>query len=1179
MLAAALLAFIPRAGALITASSYPAHAPIGVLLQDMSSGTTQLVGADQDDTFSSVTTIGFDFWYDGVRLTQFSVNPNGICRLGSSGIDSVFDNSTAFNATSDSPKICPYFDDLWVGTNGKVHYKVVGSAPNRKLVIEWLNMQIPRTGAGNTGAGTFQLWLFETTGQIEFVYGSGMAVNAANGGYSVGLQSGAATNLASLTVAGPGISYTSANNTQTGAIAPGTAFYFLPNVPAAPANLTFSAVTQTSMTLNWADLASNEVGYVIYKSDDNINFTFVTQTAANASSQNVSSLTPSTTYYWRVSAVSGGALSSALTGSQATNAANTITVAANGNWSAPATWTGGVVPTAADNVLIAVHTVNIDVDAAALNITVGNGGSGGALKFDPSTAHTLTVGQSVTVAIDGTFSTELNLPSTVTTHVLSIGRDLIVNGQLDFCTNNGFAGTNAGAKIVFTGATNNTFSAAGVFNTDIREIEINKGNSPSSILELNAPNNFTVKGVTSDPSGFVTLTNGTLKISGNFSMTSPVFKTASYTIPSTAGIWLNDPSFVVTGTATGTTTTNDGLFRVSNGIYNIGVGAGDEMGGNNSGVFIIEGGTVNAAGRIDPQGPVSYTQTGGLVNIATVGNTRSNFGSFELNSTNASFTMSGGTINLINRNSGATQIDYNVRSNINNITGGSAPLVVVGGAGSPGGTNYVVTGNTPNIQVNANRTMTVASALFMRGVSVVNSGTIVSASSSAFDFLGNSPMTYSNTGGGVLGTLAAPFNGGPGGGIGVGTATTVTLNGPIVANRVNLFQGTFVNSNQVTVTSAVAGAATVSVGGLGTGFPGGSFDVSPTFDAGLTLDLVYLQQAGPHTAGLEIPAGRSFHSLTVNSTNDVSISGGNITLGNGLDTPLTLTNGRLITGSNKVILPFGNSSVARTNGYVDGNLQKRFSGAVSKTFELGSADGYSPVTISATAGSFPDDVTVRATGNQHPNYPPLYPSFVSGLQRYWTISQSSSMTANVTFTYLDADIVGVENDYVLAKYSGGVFSSPASYFFAPGTNTAGVNSETAIAADWTLFDDADFDGMTTSYENAHGLNPNNAADANQDADGDGQSNLSEYFAGTDPQDATSSLRMTLATIDYPSGNFHGEFTTVVGKVYRVEYKDNLVPVPDWTTLLDVGASDSSSEFFDFSPLASKRFYRVRLLTP
>src|SRR6202007_1039489 len=109
---------------------------------------------------------------------------------------------------------------------------------------------------------------------------------------------------------------------------------------------------------------------------------------------------------------------------------------------------------------------------------------------------------------------------------------------------------------------------------DIRTLTLNKGTSFASTLTL-SPASLSVRGVTTDVAGFLTLTNGTLRISGTFPMTNRGFPAAAYTLPAAGGLWLDNPNFTVAGQASGTATNNLGLFRVSAGTYNIGVGVGD----------------------------------------------------------------------------------------------------------------------------------------------------------------------------------------------------------------------------------------------------------------------------------------------------------------------------------------------------------------------------------------------------------------------------------------------------------------------------------------------------------------------------------------------------------------------------------------------------------------------------
>lgn len=284
-------------------------------LTDMSSGTTQLVGASSDDGASVLTNIGFDFIFMGVSYNEFSVNANGLLRLGSTVINTAYTND--LSSATNVPQIAPYWDDLATGTNGKVHYKLTGLSSNRILTIEWM-VTVPRNTSSAYNA-TFQCLLYENGGKIEMIYGNGLVSNS--GGYSVGFGT-SATTYASVASSTSICSYNAnegINKSQNGAITSGVKYTFTPPAaPTAPSSLTFTSITGSGMTLNWTDNATTEIGYAIMRSTDGVNYTTITTTAANVTSYAATGLNFGTTYYWKILAINEGAFSS-LTGSQSTN--------------------------------------------------------------------------------------------------------------------------------------------------------------------------------------------------------------------------------------------------------------------------------------------------------------------------------------------------------------------------------------------------------------------------------------------------------------------------------------------------------------------------------------------------------------------------------------------------------------------------------------------------------------------------------------------------------------------------------------------------------------------------------------------------------------------------------------------------------------------------------------------
>ncbi|WP_257385250.1 beta strand repeat-containing protein [Tahibacter caeni] len=1002
-------------------------------LADMSSGTTQLLAANVDDAASTLTGIGFEFVFQGARYTQFSVNDNGVLRLGA---PAQAGSPHQPLAQAGLPIITAYGADQRTHLgDGKVHYRVGGSAPSRTLIVEWLNTQ-SNFNAGGTADLTYQVQLHESTGVIDFVYGR-MSLSAAGAsdvdsndpqiGFSSSNVAGAVGSVAAPQAGEPafdGASATATNNLYTaGAItvltsaANGsrrTMTFTPPPVTASPADLTFSSIGPGSMTLNWTD-SGNELSYAIYRSSDGVNYTAFGTALQNATSFDATGLQAVTNYFWQVVAIGEGTASVPLTGVQATVAAGSVSsTAVGGNWSSPLTWAGGAVPTPNDAVTIgAGATVVIDTAAVAYSVSIANGA---VLRWDSATARTLVVDGPIVNA--GVFDT----PATgaVATHMLTAGADLINDGTLDFSTN----ANAAAAGITFVGRENNRFGGSGA-TTDVRTLTINKSTGTTSVLVLDAAN-FTVQGVATDVAAFVTLINGTFKLSGSFPLTSRLFAPAGYIVPASAGFWLDNPNATVVA-QNGSPTVN-GRLRISQGTYNVGTASGNSLGFGAGSAITIDGGAVNTAGRFGVSlggNLISYTQSGGTITVNTAGNASSTLASYDLGqNTSSTIAISGGTVVVQLANTSGTPRDYRNQAGAGpaSVTGGT---VQFGNAASGAAKAFTAVGVLPDVVVDtASGNHSVAMLLpavynnLTRNLTIKAGGTF-STGTSAFLFYGDTITndgTLNSSGSGTQFILFRPATNVRYQGSGTVTAPMVSLSlqndldftidpaaSGIIANRVNFFSGRFVNANKLTLRGGSLGPATVQIGGVTTPTAGGSFDVTPNFDFSTgTQSVLYLRTTAPWTTGTEINPLRTVEGLRYDdddATHALTIGGGDLTV----RTTLSLTNGRIVTGASRLGL-IAAATTARTAGYVDGNLVKVLNTAASKTLELGTANGYSPVVVNVTAAAFP--VTLEGTAVQAvmPNFAPAD----KAIARHWRIGASAGTTADLTFGYLDTDVpIGV----------------------------------------------------------------------------------------------------------------------------------------------------------------------------
>jgi uncharacterized repeat protein (TIGR01451 family) len=298
------------------------------------------------------------------------------------------------------------------------------------------------------------------------------------------------------------------------------------------------------------------------------------------------------------------------------------------------------------------------------------------------------------------------------------------------------------------------------------------------------------------------------------------------------------------------------------------------------------------------------------------------------------------------------------------------------------------------------------------------------------------------------------------------TMTTGSINvAGDVANTIALNAGTGTVTYDGLGAQQVVGAnymhLVISKGG-GTATLGGNASVagaltvaSGTFDAGantitLTGDLWVngsaILDADSATIKFNASATQTFtgattpidiKTLEINNPAGLDIVGIDVSV----NTALTLNGGKVTTDSNLFVDVA--AGINRTSGWVVGQHTIGFNLTPARTFHIGTATAYIPVTIDSAS---PGTVTLQAGEGLHP-----FRTGINLLSRFWTIDASSSVTSidSIVFNYNQIDFAnGDESKFHLHRYNAGW--TPYGDVVSEGANSATAAALATYAGDWVI---------------------------------------------------------------------------------------------------------------------------------
>ncbi len=566
--------------------------------------------------------------------------------------------------------------------------------------------------------------------------------------------------------------------------------------------------------------------------------------------------------------------------------------------------------------------------------------------------------------------------------------------------------------------TNTTSTPLTIFETLI----INKGSSQATSLTCNIGGTMTLPA-----NNWITLQNGTFEYVRTGDL--PVTTTSTFTIPGTAGLYINTPSNVYI--ARSNSNTNDlylnGKLTILGGNVYIGREAGTdnnnndiEYSGGGLSEIDIRGGSlmVNGQVRRNPamsNGILKYSQSGNSIVTINGQNAITTNAKLEILNSGSTFNMSGNAVLTIVRGGGGTAYgDLFLRPGSSSVTGGT---IVLSHNISGGSQSYLLDANVPlnNLTITGRTAATAANALVNLMVNpLVMNGTLFLSNINSILNANNINVTIKgdltnngNTSSYVYGTNTTAFNG-----------NVQAINGSAVTNFYNLTVSP-VTSLTLSQNTTVNNELTLGYGTLICGNNAVNVKNNITNNATYT-DTQYGIILNGATVQQKISGTGTFGRLEINNAlgakimNDVTLQS-DLVLSLGI---LDINQYLLTLGQNSVIGggPFSSSKMITSDGvYSNIGIRKFFNtGATTFIYPLGVSGKYTPADLNISANGSVGYIRINGINGHHPAV--LNPAEV--LNYYWEVESSgiTGFAGTMLFNYLQSDVQGArENEYVAAR--------------------------------------------------------------------------------------------------------------------------------------------------------------------